>query len=48
MKKFIWLKEMYLAMAYELIIGATIDAAKLFASIKVTLSFFWFLTSWIF
>ena len=28
-------------MAYELIIGATIDIAKLLASIKVTLLFFW-------
>ena len=41
MKRFIWLKEIYLTMAYELIIGATIDIAKLFASIKVSLSFFW-------
>ena len=35
-------------MTDELIIGATTDIAKLFASIKVTLKFFGFLTSWIF
>ena len=42
MKRFIWLKEIYLTMAYELIVGVTIDIAKWFVSIKVTLSLdFW-------
>ena len=35
-------------MAYKLIIEATINIAKLFASIKVTLALFEFSTPWIF
>ena len=35
-------------MVSELIIEATIDIAKLFVSVKVTLAFFLFMTSWIF
>ena len=46
-KNFIWLKEIYLAVAFELIIEATICIAKLFCFYQGHPVFFGFSTSWI-